>query len=117
MASGLRGRDDLYNVRSGTPLALRVASREELVNALRQQTASVVIADRKLARPFELLLWAREARFWFLGALMAAVLAYTISQRYQVNLKGEWNVGRLSGSGEIILTPTQQVRPSSSAEE
>jgi hypothetical protein len=93
---------------------VRVTTREELTKALRERRAQVVIGDKKLARPFERLLWARELRWWYFGTLIAGLLTYAISQQYGV--KFDWKVKR-TPEFEIILTPTRPpVTPSLSEE-
>jgi hypothetical protein len=94
---------------------VRVTTREELARALRERTAAaVVIGDKKLARPFELLLWAQELRWWYLGTLIAGVLVYAISQQYGV--KFDWKMKR-TPEFEIMLTPTKPPAPPSLSEE
>jgi hypothetical protein len=75
----------------------------------------VIIRDR-LARPFEWLLWARELRWWFLGALVAWIVMHLVSQGYGVNLKVGWDIGR-GASGEIVLIPTTPRPPHGLPEE
>jgi hypothetical protein len=97
------------------PAVIRVTTREELTKALRERTAQIIIGNKELARPFERLLWAQELRWWYLGTLAAALMAYGISQSYGVKLKGKYDLGRVSG--EISLTPTKPAPPSSRGEE
>jgi hypothetical protein len=50
-------------LRSTPPLVLRVTTKEQLVEALRSEnTIQVVIAEKKLAQPFDWVLLAQEAR-------------------------------------------------------
>jgi hypothetical protein len=94
---------------------VRATTKEELAEALRERRAHVVIGDKKLARPFERLLWAQELRWWYFGTLLATLLAYAISHQYGV--KFDWKVKR-TPEFEIILTPTRPpATPSSLSEE
>jgi hypothetical protein len=83
-------------------LETRVSTREELEKVLRERTPAI-IGNRKLARPFERLLWARELRLWYFGAIIAFLIAYGISHGYGLRGKFDWDVTRRSG--EIVLTP------------
>jgi hypothetical protein len=95
---------------------VRVTTREELAKALRERRAQVVIADKRLARPFQRLLWAQELRWWYFGTLIAALVAYSISQQYGV--KFDWKVKRTPGlEFGITLTPTRPPAPPSSFSE
>jgi hypothetical protein len=95
------------------PAVLRVTTREELAKALRERTSRVIIGNKKVARPFERLLWAQELRWWYFGTLTAFLMAYAISQSYGV--KFDWRIGRING--EISLTPTRPPAPHSLHEE
>jgi hypothetical protein len=99
------------------PPTVRVQTKQELKRALYKRTSQIVIGDKKLARPFELLLWARELRWWYFGTLLAALCAYAISQGYGVRLRGEneWGLKRIGG--EITLTPTRPRAPPGLSEE
>ena len=104
----VRGRDDLYNINSDPPLPLIVASRQELAQALRQHALPIIIRDKKLARPFEVLWWAQQ-NWW--AVVMAIIIAYAISQRYGVTFKHtEWKTG-VTTQDEIVLTPTRPQSP------
>jgi hypothetical protein len=106
---------DIRSVLAGTSTLVagaRVTTREELEKALRERT-QVIIADKKLARPFEWLLWARELRWW----LAAFGIAYAISQQYKIEFRHtEWRADRIN-QDEIIITPTTKPPPSRGLEE
>jgi hypothetical protein len=110
---------DIRSVLAGTSTLVavaRVTTREELEKALRERT-QVIIADKKLARPFEWLLWAQELRWWYLGTLAAIVIAYAISQQNKMEFRHtEWRAGR-TNQDEIIITPTTKPPPSRGLEE
>ena len=80
---GNGGWDHLYNINSDPPLPLIVASRM-LAQALRQHALPIIIRDKKLARPFEVLWWAQQ-NWW--AVVMAIIIAYAISQRYGVTFE------------------------------
>jgi hypothetical protein len=86
------------------PAVIRVTTREELTKALRERK-QVIIGDKKLARPFERLLWAQK--YWWVP--LAAILAdYAISQEYQVKFTHtEWRTG-VTTQDEIVLRPTRR---------
>jgi hypothetical protein len=109
-------------------VVVRVTTREELVKALRERTAQVIIIEdnKKLARPFELLLWAQEVRKWLgpVAVIVASCVAYNIAQSYpgDVAVKfgwdvriGGWDLGRIDG--DISFTQTKPPPPPSPSEE
>jgi hypothetical protein len=109
-------------------VVVRVTTREELAKALREPTAQVIIIEdnKKLARPFELLLCAQEVRKLLgpVAVIVASCVAYNIAQSYpgdvtvkfgwDVRIRG-WDLGRIDG--DISFTRTKPAPPRSPSEE
>jgi hypothetical protein len=113
----LKARDFVAQAPVATIPEFRVMTREELVEALHRKTP-FVIGDKRLARPFETLLWAREARLWLLGGTALFLLGYALwlSNRFEFR-HTEWRVNRTI-QDKIILTPTTTPRrPTPTGEE
>ena len=77
---------------------MRVKRKEELVAALKQRNAAIIIEDKELARPFE-----RYARtqYW---SIMGPIAAFLIMRSLPDFKRTEWRVDVIPGH-KIILTP------------
>ncbi|MCP1761922.1 hypothetical protein [Bradyrhizobium japonicum] len=95
--------DDFYSAE-----VIRVARPDQLRDALSQKNKPVVIDDEQMAAHFRRLQAWQEARLWFIPSLIAALIAYSISQHYQVDLSWRlnWKVNTLDG--KITLTPIER---------
>jgi hypothetical protein len=77
---------------------MRVKRKEELVAALKQRNAPIIIEDEELARPFE-----RYARtqYW---SIVGPIAAFLIMRSLPDFKRTEWRVDVMPGH-KIILTP------------
>jgi hypothetical protein len=85
-----------------------VRTASELTDALRQREKAVVIDDPKMADRFRALQGWQEARIWFFGSLIAALIALSISQNYKIELswQRDWKVNTMDG--KVTLTPVER---------
>jgi hypothetical protein len=89
---------------------LRVTRRDELSAALAQRTAPVVIDSEELEPTFARLeRWQnRETTYRFIALLIAALLAFAISQRYGIDASWHSNFKLERIDGKITLTPSSK---------
>jgi hypothetical protein len=101
-AAALHGETSLH----ADPVVVRVTRPDELPAALAQRTKPVVINNAAIERSFSVFERWRAVRF--LGALLAAVIALAIAQRYKIDFSWSlnWKVERLDG--KITLTPMRE---------
>jgi hypothetical protein len=87
---------------------LRVTRASELPSALAQRTAPVVIDSEELEPSFARLeRWqSREKTYRFIAMLIAALLAYAISQRYGIDASWHSNFRMDRIDGKMTLTPS-----------
>jgi hypothetical protein len=82
-----------------------VRTRRELAEALSQRERAVIIEDETMARIVGV--FERVQKWW----IPAAVIAYSISQAYQVEFsRTVWQVGR-TVQDKLILKPTKTRAP------
>ena len=82
-----------------------VRTRRELGEALSQRERAVIIEDETMARIVGV--FERVQKWW----IPAAVIAFSISQAYQVEFsRTVWRVGRTI-QDKLILTPTKPRAP------
>ena len=90
------------------PSPVRVSSRSQLLEALRQRTRPIVIEDQELARLF--------ARFLGVPDLRQASgefprMSDAIARLYGAQIQAEWHIGRYVLPGnvqKVILKPKQE---------
>jgi hypothetical protein len=77
----------------------------ELAIALKQRQKPVVIVDVQMAQRFRSIEGWQEARIWFFGSLVAALLAFAIAQNYKIEMSWhrDWKVNSMDG--KVTLTP------------
>jgi hypothetical protein len=102
---------------------IHVTTKDELAKALHERKSPIIIGDKKLARPFEWLLWSKELRswakeawWWFLVIYLMGAISQAMLKGHRVELRGGWDIGR-HVNGEIILTPQRPPSPPSATGE
>jgi hypothetical protein len=87
---------------------IRVTRASDLLSALAQRTAPVIIDSKELEPSFARLeRWqSREKTYRFIAMLIATLLAYAISQRYRIDVSWHTNFKLERIDGKITLTPS-----------
>ena len=93
---------------TGIPVSLRVTRRTELRDALQQRERPVVIDNDELAKPFARLAYWKEARWWFIAALIYKLIASSIAQQYAIEADWHMKWSTKEIGGKITLTPTEK---------
>ena len=84
-----------------------VHTPNELADALRQREKPVVIDNKEMAARFSSLQHWQEARMWFFGSLIFAMLAFAIAKNYKIEASWhrDWKVNTMDG--KLTLTPIE----------
>ena len=83
------------------PTRFHVTRREELVAAIKQRTAPIVIENQELARPFQR--YRRTLRWWIVGPIVASRIMRSAFPEIEFK-RAEWRVD-YTIDHKIILVP------------
>jgi hypothetical protein len=83
------------------PTRFHVTRREELVAAIKQRTAPIVIENQELARPFQR--YRRTLRWWIVGPIVASRIMRSAFPEIEFK-RAEWRVD-YTIDYKIILVP------------
>jgi hypothetical protein len=89
--AGSRGRytDSEHVMKPVHPTTFHVTGREELVAAIKQRTAPIVIENEELGRPFER--YRRTLRWWIVGPIAASRIMRSAIPEIEFK-RAEWRV-------------------------
>jgi len=83
------------------PKTFHVTRREELIAAIKQRTAPIVIENEELARPFERYRWTLA--WWIVGPIAASRIMRSAFPEVEFK-RTEWRVDVMP-QHKVILTP------------
>jgi hypothetical protein len=96
-----RYTDSGYVMKPVHPTTFHVTGREELMAAIKQRTAPIVIENEELGRPFER--YRRTLRWWIVGPIAASRIMRSAFPEIEFK-RAEWRVDHTIDY-KIILVP------------